>query len=113
MEWVRFAIVAALLLAALAGFTLEVAGVWKFGFVMNRMHAAGIGDTWGLMCIAAAMMVYSGLNLTSLKILMLVLFMWFTSPTSTHFLSQIEVNTNEKLGRYLRRMDADGTKRDL
>ena len=47
-EWIRFWITAACLAAGLSGFGCAVLGVYRFGFVMNRMHAAGIGDTFGL-----------------------------------------------------------------
>ena len=43
MEWIRFFITAALLLLGMISFISAVIGVYRFGFVMNRMHAAGIG----------------------------------------------------------------------
>ena len=101
MEWVRFCIVAALLLIGLFSFVSAVIGVYRFGFVMNRMHAAGIGDTLGLMCVILALAVSSGLTLDTLKLLFLIFFMWFTSPISTHFLGQVEYYTNQHKERFM------------
>ncbi len=104
-EWIRFWIVAAILITGLIFFTIEVIGVFRFGFVLNRMHASGIGDTMGLLCVVSSLMIASGWNFTTLKLLLLVLFMWLTSPTSTHFLSLVEMNTNPYIDRYLRRRE--------
>ncbi len=113
-EWVRFFVTAALLIFALSAFALEVLGVYRFGFVMNRIHAAGIGDTLGLLCVAAAMMVSRGLSMDMLKMVLIVSFMWFTSPASTHFLSQVEYYTNPRLydhvARWLPEEKRDGNR---
>ncbi len=101
-EWIRFWITAAILVCGILAFILEVAGLFRLGFVMNRMHASGIGDSFGLGCVVFAMIIASGLNLDSLKLFLLILFMWLTSPVSTHFLSRIEVNTNPYIARYVR-----------
>ena len=100
-EWIRFFITAALLLLGLFSFVSAVAGVYRFGYVMNRMHAAGIGDTLGLLCVILAMAVSSGINMDTLKLLLLVFFMWFTSPVSTHFLGQVEYFNNQEKEHYM------------
>lgn len=96
-EWIRFWITAILLVLGLTGFTLAVTGVYRFGFVMNRLHAAGIGDTLGIFCVLAGLAVSAGPCADTLKMGLLVLFLWFTSPVSSHFLSQIEYYTNARL----------------
>ena len=104
LGWIRFGIVAVLLLGAMIGFTAAVLGVYRFGFVMNRLHAAGMGDTLGIFGVISAMVVLSGLNLDSLKMILLIVFMWFTSPVSSHFLSQVEYYTNPHLYRHTDRI---------
>lgn len=104
-EWVQFWIVAVLLLSGVLCFALEVIGVFRFGYVLNRMHASGIGDSMGFFLVILALMIASGWNFTTLKLLLLILFMWLTSPTSTHFLSMVEINTNPYLSRHVRRRD--------
>ena len=102
-EWIRFWIMAVLLLSGVLCFVLEVIGIFRFGYVLNRMHASGIGDTMGLLLVVLALMIASGWNFVTLKLLLLILFMWLTSPTSTHFLSLVEMNTNPWLDRHVRR----------
>ena len=101
IEWIRFFITAALLLFGLFCCVAAVIGVYRFGFVMNRMHAAGIVDTLGLFSITLGLAVSSGLNMDTLKLMLLVFFMWFTSPVSTHFLGQVEYFTNQEKERYM------------
>jgi multicomponent Na+:H+ antiporter subunit G len=57
---------------------------------MNRLHAAGIGDTAGIFLVVASLVVAEGLTADALKLIVLVFFLWFTSPVSTHFLGQVE-----------------------
>ncbi len=102
-EWIRFALVAGCLLMALIAFTAAVFGAYRFGFVMNRLHAAGIGDTLGLFAVAAALVIATGFSMDSLKLILLIVFMWFSSPVSSHFMSQIAYYTNPHLYRYVDR----------
>ena len=113
-EWIRFFIVAALLLLALACFASAVLGVWRFGYVMNRMHAAGIGDSLGIFCVAAALFIAGGPSWEEAKALLLVFFLWFTSPVSTHFLGQVEFFNSHDLPVYAAagKEEGDGSRRN-
>ena len=102
MEWIQFGATAFFLIFGILCFVLEVIGVFRFGFVMNRMHAAGIGDSLGLLSVMAGLIIASGFTMNSLKLLLIILFMWFTSPVSSHFLSQIEYFTNPDLEKEAR-----------
>ena len=103
IEWIRFFCVAVLLLTGIAAFVTEVLGLLRFGFVMNRMHAVGVGDSFGLLFVIAAMILSSGPGAAALKLFLLILFMWLTSPVSTHLLGRIEMNTNPFIERHVRR----------
>ena len=50
LEWLRFLAGAALLLMGLGIFVIEMIGVFRFHYVLNRMHAAAMGDTLGIGC---------------------------------------------------------------
>ncbi len=108
LAWIRFAITALLLIAGLFGFACAVLGVWRFEFVMNRMHAGGIGDSFGLMCVILSLIVSSGSGMDALKLALICLFMWCTSPVSSHFLAQIEYFTNPFLYDHVRREATEG-----
>ena len=103
MEWLRFILTAVLLAAAFASFLTAVVGVYRFDYVMNRMHAAGIGDTMGLFFVLLALGISAGSVFDVMKLALVAFFMWFTSPVSTHFMSQIEYFTNRDLYTYIRR----------
>ena len=93
-EWIRFWITAVLLTISVVSFAAAVTGAWRFGFVMNRIHSAGIGDTLGLFAVTAALILATGFSFDTLKLALLVLFLWFTAPVSSHFLGQVEFFTN-------------------
>jgi multicomponent Na+:H+ antiporter subunit G len=105
LEWIRFAIAAVLAILGLCSFGSAVLGAYRFGFVLNRMHAAGIGDTAGIFLMIASLAVARGLQMDTLKLVVLVFFLWFTSPVSTHFLGQVEYYTNPLLGRHVKKAE--------
>ena len=49
------------------------------------------------------MVIATGFRMDSLKLILLIVFMWFTSPASSHFLSQVEYYTNKHLYRHTER----------
>lgn len=100
LEWIRFAAGTVVLLIGLATFAIEVFGVYRFHFVLNRMHAAAMGDTLGIGISLIGLMIFSGWNFTSLKMLLVVLFLWFASPVSSHLIARLEVTTDETLDQY-------------
>ncbi len=50
----------------------------------TRLHAAGVTDTMGVELMLIAMMIQSGFSLVTMKLIFIALFLFFTSPTSTH-----------------------------
>ncbi|MCR5006670.1 MAG: monovalent cation/H(+) antiporter subunit G [Clostridiales bacterium] len=102
-EWIRFAVTAALLFVAMVSFSAAVIGAYRFGFVLNRIHAAGIGDTAGVFFVILSLLISAGSGLDTVKLILIVLFLWFTSPASSHFVSQVEYYTNPHLFRYVDR----------
>ncbi len=96
-EWVRFIAGTLVLLTGISIFLLEVFGVYRFHFVLNRMHAAAMGDTLGIGVSLLGLIIFSGFNFTSLKMLLVVVFLWFASPVSSHLIARLEVVTDEEL----------------
>ena len=94
-EWVRFLLGAGLLLSGVTVFLIEMIGVYRFKYVLNRMHAAAMGDTLGIGLCLMGLIVMSGLNFISLKLFLVIAFLWFSSPTSSHLIARLEVMTNE------------------
>lgn len=105
MEWIRLIIGGAFLLIGLVIFVVEIYGVFHMKYVLNRMQAAALGDTLGLSSSLIGLMIYSGLNMTTLKIALIVVFLWFSSPVASHLLARLEVTTNEDIDTYAKRYD--------
>lgn len=97
LEMIRLVIGVCLLLMGLAVFIIEIFGVYRYQYVLNRMHAAALGDTMGLALSLFGLMFLSGWNITTVKMMMVVAFLWISSPVSSHMLAKVEVDTNEVL----------------
>ena len=100
MEWIRFIAGVAFILMGLIVFVIQLIGVFKFKYILNRMHAAGMGDTMGIsLCLLGTMFLF-GWSFTSLKIALVAAFLWLASPVSSHLIARLEVTTNEDLEKY-------------
>ncbi len=95
IEWIRFFAGALFLICGLLIFLIEMIGVFRFKYVLNRMHAAAMGDTLGIGCSLIGLMIICGFSFTSLKLFCVIAFLWFSSPTSSHLIARLEVATNE------------------
>jgi multicomponent Na+:H+ antiporter subunit G len=83
-------IVLVLLVLGLFFFTGGAVGIIRFPDFYSRLHPAGKLDTLGLLLSMTALALYNlhhftlGTLLTSLKILLIVVFVFLSSPTATH-----------------------------
>ncbi|MBE5962264.1 MAG: monovalent cation/H(+) antiporter subunit G [Lachnospiraceae bacterium] len=97
LEWIRFIVAALCIIAGLVVAGFATFGVFKFKFVLNRMHAAAMGDTLAILFVLAGLIVISGFSFTSLKLLLIILFLWFASPVSSHLIAHLEIATDKKV----------------
>ena len=78
-------LISAGLLAAGSIFVLIGAfGLIRLPDFYTRLHAAGITDTLGAELILLGLMFRAGLSLVTVKLILISLFIFFTSPTATH-----------------------------
>lgn len=96
-EIIRFIIGSIFMLIGLGLFVVEIYGVFHFKYVLNRMHAAAMGDTLGISMSLLGLMIFSGWNFTTLKMALVIIFLWLASPVSSHLIARLEVTTNEEL----------------
>ncbi len=61
-------------------------GVVRLPDVYTRSHAAGMTDTLGAALILIGLMLQGGFTLITVKLILILVFIFFTSPTSTHAL---------------------------
>ena len=63
-------------------------GVMRLPDFFSRMHGAGITDTLGAGLILTGLMLHAGPTLVTVKLVMILFFLWITSPTATHALAK-------------------------
>ena len=59
-------------------------GVVRFPDVYTRLHAGGVTDTIAPLLIVGGLVLQSGWHLLSFKLLLILLFLLFTTPTASH-----------------------------
>ncbi len=113
IRWIQFIIGAAFLICGLGMFLFEVIGLYHFRYVLNRMHAAAMGDTLGIGFSLIGLIIINGLNMLSLKLFLIIVFLWISSPTSSHLIARLEVSTDTEPDKHYREMDLDVLEQEL
>ena len=90
-QWIRFLCGAVLTIGGLFFMVSAVIGNYRFSYVLYRMHAAGMGDTLGILLSPAFV----------LRLALIILLLWAGSCVASHLLMRMEI----KLGH-----SPDGTK---
>ena len=101
MEWIRFLLTAVFVLAGLAVCCIGVYGTFRFNYAINRMHAAATIDTLGIALTCIGFAIRAPDLFTAMKILLVVVFWWISSPVSSHLLCRLEIITDEQRGEYM------------
>lgn len=99
-EWIRFILGVGLLIIGTVTFLLEIFGVFKFKYVLNRMHVAAMGDTLGISASLMGVMILFGFRFVTLKLALVIVFLWCASPVSSHLISRMECVIDEDLGKF-------------
>ena len=84
-----------LLAGALLGVTAGI-GLVRLPDLFTRMHAAGIGDTLAAGLIFLGLALQVGFTLNLVKLVLIMIFIIFTSPTSTHALAKAALHGGVK-----------------
>ena len=71
-------------------------GLVRLPDLFTRMHAAGIGDTLAAGLIVLGLMLQAGPTLNLVKLALIMVFIIFTSPTSTHALAKAALHGGVK-----------------
>lgn len=88
---IRIAAAALFLALAVFLFFSEILGLFKFRYVMDRIHAAALGDTLGIVFVVLGVAVLGGVSVSVIKLLLIPAFMFLTGPVITHLIAQAEV----------------------
>ena len=80
----------------LAGSALGIVGgigIHRFPDFYSRLHAAGITDTLCAMLILLGLGLQAGWSIAAFKLALIFVFLFFTSPTASHALSNAALHT--------------------
>lgn len=92
---VREIIAAVCIIIGLLVFLCGTYGVFRLKYVMNKMHAAALGDTMGLFMVTLGLIILNSNIFVIAKLILIILFFWLTSPIATHMLAKVELLTNK------------------
>ena len=85
-------VVAGVMLVVGFGFVLSgVIGILRFPDFYCRLHAMGTCDTLGVALMIGGLALSEGFTLTSLKMLLVLVFVFLANPTATHALGRAAV----------------------
>ena len=62
----------------------------------TRLHAASVVDTFGCILIMMGLMLQAGFSLITVKLILIVIFILFTSPTAAHALAKAALHGEVK-----------------
>lgn len=69
-------------------FLIGSIGVIRLGDLYTRAHSAAKCDTLGALLCMVSLVIYKGFSITSLKLVICIVFLWMTSPTATHLITR-------------------------
>ena len=81
-------------------------GIIKLPDVFSRIHAAGMIDTGGTAFFLLGMIVQSGWSLITVKLILIGIFIFFTSPVTSHVTANLArqkklIPVGKKIGKLL------------
>ena len=65
---------------------LASVGLIRLPDFYSRVHPAGKSDTLGQTMVLTGLIIYQGFSLESIKLVLIILFVFVTNPTATHAL---------------------------
>ena len=82
-----------LILLGLIFFIAAAIGLIRLPDTYSRIHATSNCDTLGFGLITFGVIIYAGFNVATIKLLIILTFLWLTSPTSASAISKAAVES--------------------
>ncbi len=101
----RFVIAALLTLAGVFCMISSVLGLYRFRYALTRIHAASLMDTVSIFLMLSGLSVAAGFSVATAKMVVVILFLWITSPVASHLIGRLEVTINDELEKDMAVMD--------
>ena len=111
LDWVRFGLSALMMAGGLFVLLSAVLGLFRFRYALNRIHAAALVDTLGILLMVGGVILRAGLSLVSLKLAFVIVFLWCTSPVSSHLLAKLALTITQQPEREMSVDDPDAARR--
>lgn len=86
-----------LLVLGMIFFLLGTVGLFRFKDIYSRSHGAAKCDTLGALCCILALIIYSGVNSTTIKLLIVWVFLWITNPLATHLIVKAQYKKEKRV----------------
>lgn len=77
-------------------FFVGTIGILRFKDIFTRAHSAAKCDTLGAVLSLISLIIYNGINWVSLKLVLIIVFVWITNPTATHLIAKAALNSDKK-----------------
>ena len=97
MELFKTIIGTLFILSGLFIFAVATLGLFRFSYVLNRVHVAAKCDSLGSFLICIGLMFFANGLGSIIKLFVITLFVWLANPVASHLVCKIEVETNEEL----------------
>lgn len=94
---IRIIIAGLLLFCGLFVLGIATIGIFRFSTMLNRIHVAAKCDTLGALLVLSGLIILSGMNIFSLKLFLVIIFLWLCNPVASHLVARAEVRTNPNL----------------
>ena len=82
---------------------ISILGIYRFNFVMNRMHAAAIVDALSLSLIVIGLIIISLNTNFVFKLLLILVFQWIGSPIASHMVMRLEYETDKDADKHVKK----------
>ena len=94
---IRVIIAACFLIPGIFCTCVGVLGLFRFKYVLNRMHSSAIIDTLALLLCVIGLMFLANDFFHVLRLGLVVIFLWLASPVSSNMIAKTEIMTNPHL----------------
>lgn len=94
---IRIIIAGILILTGLFTFGIATIGMFRMSHMLNRIHVASKCDSMGALLVMSGLIILSGWNVFSLKLALVIVFLWLCNPAASHLVARAEVKTNAEL----------------
>ena len=105
MSEIRLILSALCLTGGLVCVLLAVFGVYRFRFVLYRMHCASVIDTLGIFLILLGLALGAGTLAYIPKLVLILLLLWIGSPIASHFVCRLTWTTDETAEQHVKQED--------